>query len=204
MLKLKLQYSGLMMWRTDSFEKTLTLERLKAGGEGDDSRWDSWMSLPTWWTWVWASSRSWWWTGKPGVLQSMGWQRVRHDWVTLSLRKWDFSPALWQKQRGSMCTLDAGRACCFGRIYTGAECRGGGNVRTQGCWGRWGRAAYYFVCSGLVSSSSISPGLSWGTQAECESNVTSRHGCWQDQDTNLSIVSHMDPPLLLLGCFHSL
>ena len=39
-------------------------------------RWDGWMASPTWWTWVWASSRSWWWTGKPGVLRSMGSQRV--------------------------------------------------------------------------------------------------------------------------------
>ena len=46
--------------------------RLKAGGEGDDRGWDSWMTPPTRWTWVWASSRSWWWTGKPDVLQSMG------------------------------------------------------------------------------------------------------------------------------------
>ena len=44
-------------------------ERLKAGGEGDDRGWDGWMASPTRWTWVWASSGSWWWTGKPGVLQ---------------------------------------------------------------------------------------------------------------------------------------
>ena len=81
MLKLKLQYSGHMMWRTDSLEKTLMLERLKAGGEGDDRGWDGWMASPTGWTWVWASSGSWWWTGKPGMLQSMGSQRVRHDWA---------------------------------------------------------------------------------------------------------------------------
>ena len=56
-------------------------ERLRVG-EGDDRRWDSWMASPTQWTWVWASSRSWWWTGKPGVLCSMGLQRVGHDWVT--------------------------------------------------------------------------------------------------------------------------
>ena len=56
-------------------------ERLKAG-EGDDRGWDGWMASPTWWTWVWASSGSWWWTGRPGVLQSMGSQRVRHDWET--------------------------------------------------------------------------------------------------------------------------
>ena len=47
-------------------------ERLKAGGEGDDRGWDGWMASPTRWTWVWASSGSWWWTGKPGMLQSMG------------------------------------------------------------------------------------------------------------------------------------
>ena len=57
-------------------------ERLKAGGEGDDRGWDSWMASLTWCTWVWASSRNWWRTGKPGVLQSMGSQRVRHDWAT--------------------------------------------------------------------------------------------------------------------------
>ena len=55
---------------------------LKAGGEGDDRGWDGWMASPTLCTWVWVNSRSWWWTGRPGVLQSMGSQRVGHDWVT--------------------------------------------------------------------------------------------------------------------------
>ena len=58
------------------------LERLKPGGEGDNREWDVWMASPTLWTWVWVSSGSWWWTGKPGVLQSMELQRARHDWVT--------------------------------------------------------------------------------------------------------------------------
>ena len=57
-------------------------ERLKAGGEGDDRGWDGWMASPTSGTWIWASSGSWWWTGRPDVLQSMGSQRVRHDWET--------------------------------------------------------------------------------------------------------------------------
>ena len=57
-------------------------ERLKAGGEGDDRGWDDWMASPTQWTWVWASSGSWWWTGKPGMLQSTGLQRTGHDWET--------------------------------------------------------------------------------------------------------------------------
>ena len=54
-------------------------ERLKAGGEGDDRGWGGWMTSLTSWTWVLASSRSWWRTGKPGVLGS---QRVGHNWAT--------------------------------------------------------------------------------------------------------------------------
>ena len=57
-------------------------ERLRAGGEGDDRGWDSWMASPTQWAWVWLDFGSWWWTGKPGVLWFMGLQRVGHDWVT--------------------------------------------------------------------------------------------------------------------------
>ena len=76
-LKLKLQY----FWPPDV--KTWLIwkcwERLKAGGEGDDSGWDGWMASLTW---VWASSRSWWWTGKTGVLQSMVLQRAGHDCET--------------------------------------------------------------------------------------------------------------------------
>ena len=69
MLKLKLQYFGY----------------LKAGGEGDDRGWDGWMALRTQWTWIWASSGSWWWTGRPGVLQSMGLQRDMTNWTELNL-----------------------------------------------------------------------------------------------------------------------
>ena len=78
-------------------------ESLKMGEEGDDRGWDGWMALPTRCTWVWVSSGSWWWTGKPGVLQPMGSQRVRHDWVT-ELTKliyyifW-FARCLWLGQR---------------------------------------------------------------------------------------------------------
>ena len=57
-------------------------ERLKVGGEGDDGGWHGWMASPTWWTRVWVNSGCWWWTGRPGMLQSMGLQRVRHGWVT--------------------------------------------------------------------------------------------------------------------------
>ena len=55
---------------------------LRAGGKGDDRGWDGWMASLTWWTWVWVNSRSWWWTGRPGVLRFMGSKTVRHDWAT--------------------------------------------------------------------------------------------------------------------------
>ena len=82
MLKWKLQYFGHLMWRADSFEKTWMLGKIEAGGEGDDRGWDGWMASPTQWTWVWVNSGNWRWTGRPGVLQSMGSQRVGHDWTT--------------------------------------------------------------------------------------------------------------------------
>ena len=72
-----------ILWPPDAnkelthWKRPWTWERLKAGGEGDNRGWDSWIASLTRWTWVWASSRSWWWTGKPGMLQSMGLQRVQ-------------------------------------------------------------------------------------------------------------------------------
>ena len=78
-LKLKLQYFGYLMQRANSLEKTLMLGKVRRrrGNRG----WDDSMASPTLWTWVWVSSRRWWRTGKPGVLQSMGLQRVGLDWV---------------------------------------------------------------------------------------------------------------------------
>ena len=57
-------------------------ERLRIGGERGDRGWDGWMASLTQWTWVWANSGRQWWTGEPGVLQSMGSKRVAHDLVT--------------------------------------------------------------------------------------------------------------------------
>ena len=73
---------GHLMQEPTHWKRPWCWERLKAGGEGDDRGWDGWMASPTRWTWVWVSSGSWWWTGKPGMLQSMGLQRVRHGLVT--------------------------------------------------------------------------------------------------------------------------
>ena len=71
MLKLKLQHFGHLMQRMIYWKRSWCWERLKAGGEGDDRGWDGWMASLTPWTWVWASSGSWWWTGRPGVLGSL-------------------------------------------------------------------------------------------------------------------------------------
>ena len=78
--------------------------------EGDDRGWDGWMTSPTRRTWVWVSSGSWWWTGKPGMLQSMGLQRVGHDWATeqqqkdlrflKTHRQTKLSPTLMDKRKG--------------------------------------------------------------------------------------------------------
>ena len=62
--------------------KDLCWEGLGAGGEGDDRGWDGWMASLPQWTWIWVNSRSWWWTGRPGMLRFMESQWVGHDWLT--------------------------------------------------------------------------------------------------------------------------
>ena len=65
-------------------------KRLKAGGEGDDIGWDGWMAPPTQWSWDWANSWNQWSTQKPGTLQSMGLQRIRHNLATEQQQQgWD-------------------------------------------------------------------------------------------------------------------
>ena len=92
MLKLKLQNFGLHTWYEEltHLKRPWCWERLRVGGEGEDRGWDGWMASLMPWTWVWVSSGSWWWTGRPGVLQSMGSQRVGHDLAT----KLNWSPRL--------------------------------------------------------------------------------------------------------------
>ena len=86
MLKLKLQYFGYLIWRADSFEKTLMLGMIEGRRRSawQRIRWHSrgWMASLTQWTWVWVISGNWRWTRRPGVLRFMGSQRIGHDWAT--------------------------------------------------------------------------------------------------------------------------
>ena len=80
MLKLKLQYFGHLMERTDLLEKTLMLGKIEGRRRRGWQRMKRLDGIPN--SWVWVNSGSWWWTGKPGMLQSMASQRVGHDWAT--------------------------------------------------------------------------------------------------------------------------
>ena len=81
-LMLKLHYFGNLMWKTDSLEESLMLGKIEGKKWRDDRRWDGWRASLTQWTWVWANSVRLWRTGKSGVLQSMGFRRVGHNWVS--------------------------------------------------------------------------------------------------------------------------
>ena len=106
-LKLKLQYFGHLMWRADSFEKTLMLGKIEGRRTKDDRGWDGWMASLTQWTWVRVNSRSWWWTGRPGMLQSLESQRVGHDWAPeLSWTNLRIAPILRRKQERRLLFLD--------------------------------------------------------------------------------------------------
>ena len=97
MRKLKLQYLDTFCKKPTHWKGPWCWERLKAGRKGDDRGWDGWMASPTQWTWVWANSRRWWRTGKPGVLQSMGSQRVQHHWGTEEQQQHRKAP--WRSNR---------------------------------------------------------------------------------------------------------
>ena len=92
MLKLKLQYFGQLMEKIQSLENTLMLRKIEGGGKGDDRGWDDLMASPTQCTWIWACSRSWWWTGKPDVLRPWGFKKSDMteplNWTELILRIW--------------------------------------------------------------------------------------------------------------------
>ena len=84
MLKLKVNTLATSCEELTHLKRPWCWKRLKSRREGDDRGWHGWMASPTQWTWVWVNSRSWWWTGRPGMLQYMGLQRVKHDWTELN------------------------------------------------------------------------------------------------------------------------
>ena len=88
MLRLKLQYFGHLMRRAYSFEKTLMLGRLRAGGKGNDRGWDGWMASPTQWTWVWVIDREAWHTEIHGIAKSQTWLSNRTDWLIRIMFCW--------------------------------------------------------------------------------------------------------------------
>ena len=71
MLKLKLQYFGHLIWRTDSLEKNRMLRKIEGKRKRGCRGWSAWMASPTQWTWVWASSKKWWRTERPGMLHAV-------------------------------------------------------------------------------------------------------------------------------------
>ena len=93
MLKLKLQYLATSCKELTHWKRPWCWEGLGAGGEGDDRGWDGWMASLTWWTWVWVDTRSWWWTGRPGVLQFMGSQSQTRlsNWTELNWNQLHFN-----------------------------------------------------------------------------------------------------------------
>ena len=100
MLKVKLQYFGHLMRGADSLEKTLMLGKTEGRRRRGRQRWDGWMASLTRWTRVWANSRRWWWTGKPGVLQSVGSQRVGHNLANEQQHTfWDLAQMLLNQDR---------------------------------------------------------------------------------------------------------
>ena len=105
MLKMKLQYFGHLMLRADSLEKTLMLGKIEGGRR---RRWGlgGWMASPTQWTWVSVNSGSWWWTERPGVLQSMGSQRVGYVSITEQQQQ-------RQQRKNLICLLNPGEGCAL-------------------------------------------------------------------------------------------
>ena len=103
MLKLQLQYFGHLLRKTDSLEKkTWCWERLKSGDEGDNRGWDGWMASPVQWTWVWASSGSWWWTGSLACCSPWGHEESdtteQLNWteLMLKLKRQYFGHLMWR------------------------------------------------------------------------------------------------------------
>ena len=151
-------------------------DRLKAGGEGDDRGWNGWMASLTQWTWVWENSGSWWWTGRPGVLQSMG---VTKSWTQLS----DWTE-LRQVPNGFVCEtclINVDQLTSYTRFYfLGVE-----------TW-KWQLLIRLWLFCGLMDCSppvSSDHGILWARILEWVAISFSRGSSWPGDRTNLLIGS---------------
>ena len=100
MLKLKFQYYGHLMWITDSLQKTLILGKIEVRRRRGWLSRRYWMASPIWWTWIWASAESWWWTGRLDLLYSVGsqsqtWLSDWTDWFVNFKWMWYFLVRKW-------------------------------------------------------------------------------------------------------------
>ena len=105
MLKLNLQYSGHLIWIADSLEKSLILGNTEGRRRRGCQKMRRLDGITMQWTWTWANSGRWWWTGRPGVLQSMGSQRVRRDWAT------EQQEQKWLTQRAKVAIFSINTTC---------------------------------------------------------------------------------------------
>ena len=178
---LKRQYFGHLMRRTDSLEKTLCWERLKAGGEGGERGWGERMASLTLWTWVWASSGSWWWTGRPPVLQSMGSQRVRHDGATEHQQM--VSPEVmyrgesWTIKKAEPRGLDAFQLCCWRRLLRVPwTARRSNHSILKKNWG-WSSNTWPPDVKGWLTAEDPDAGKDWGQEEKglTEDEMVGRH-----------------------------
>ena len=122
-------------------------ERLKAGGDRDHRGWDGWMASPTQWIWGWAHSGGWWWTGRSGMLQSMGSQRVRHNWATelnWGLKKpWSSLPTATNSQL----------FCIWDRLPPSRPLLGHSHGAASLCWGPYKSSLHYITCGFFIKFS---------------------------------------------------
>ena len=119
-LKLKLQYFGHLTWRADSFEKTLMLEKIEGRRRRGWQRMRWLEGITDSLEWVWGNSGSWWCTGRPGVLQFMGLQRVGHDWATEL--NWTELNSLTEAVQDGKCHFSSITTGSSGKRYKQTKC----------------------------------------------------------------------------------
>ena len=170
----KWSYNTLASWCKElmHWKRPWCWERLKAGREGADRGWDGWMASTLWWIWVWASSGSWWWTGKPDVLQSMRLQRVGRSWETelnwTEVNLWSSSIIRGRPERGAILDVSVGRSSkqdppSRTQPVTPKPCQ-----TVTSCW-------FKPLCFGMDNYSGTDNQISEQWKLRCPDNVSGMH-----------------------------